>query len=454
MAAGAHTAHTPAVLPLAIAATPPMLRRIAPAAATLAALIDLSALPSRAGAQEAPEQGSGSPIRIFLDCQTFCDTDFLRTEIPFVDYVRDRQDADVHVLITGQGTGAGGQEITFQFTGLRAFQGVEDELRFSTSPTDADEQRRQGMARIIRAGLVPYLVRTPFADRLQVSLGSATGAQAGTAQRTRDPWNAWVFRVGVGGFTSGESSYQQLNWNASVNANRTTAAWKNVLSVSMSASKSETEVGERTVTNEQSTRNASLLSVKSISEHWSVGGRSNANRSTFLNRDYLFRVAPAIEYNFFPYSESTRRQLTLQYSVGANQLRYDQETIYGKIDQTLADQALLAIGSFTQRWGSVSGGVEAAHYFHDASKYHVVGDAQVELRLYRGLSLNFFGFASRVRDQLHLAAGELTPEQILLRQRQIATSFRYQANVNLSYSFGSVYSAVVNPRMRGGGGQF
>lgn len=416
----------------------------------VAALATLFGSPRGAPAQETTPP-AGAPIRVFLDCQTFCDTDFLRTEIPFVDYVRDRQDADVHLLITGQGTGAGGQEITFQFTGLRAFQDVNDELRYATAPAEGDEQRRQGMARTIRAGLVRYLARTPFAERLQVSLQNPS-AQRPAAQRARDPWNAWVFRVGVGGFMSGESSYKQFNWNSSANANRTTAAWKHSLSVSMSASNSETKIGERTVTNEQSTRNAGLLSVKSISNHWSVGLRANANRSTFLNRDYALRAAPAVEYNLFPYSESTRRQLTLQYSVGANQLRYNQATIYGKVDESLADEALLMIGSFTQRWGSVSGGVEAAHYFHDASKYHLVGDAQVELRLYRGLALNFFGSASRVRDQLHLAAGQLTPEQILLRQRQIATSFRYSGNVNLSYSFGSVYSAVVNPRMRGGGG--
>ncbi len=45
--------------------------------------------------------------RVFLDCRA-CDFNYLRQEIQFVDYVRDRTDADVHVLATTQGTGGGG----------------------------------------------------------------------------------------------------------------------------------------------------------------------------------------------------------------------------------------------------------------------------------------------------------------------------------------------------------
>lgn len=36
-------------------------------------------------------------LRVFLDC-SFCDFDFMRTEVTFVDYVRNRQDAEVHIL--------------------------------------------------------------------------------------------------------------------------------------------------------------------------------------------------------------------------------------------------------------------------------------------------------------------------------------------------------------------
>ena len=57
-----------------------------------------AAVPARA--QTAPPP----PLRVFLDCGP-CDEEFLRQTIVFIDYVRDRTDADLHVLVTTQGTG-------------------------------------------------------------------------------------------------------------------------------------------------------------------------------------------------------------------------------------------------------------------------------------------------------------------------------------------------------------
>ena len=57
-------------------------------------------------------------IRMFLDCNYSCDEAFLRKEITFVDWMRDRKDADVHVLVTTQSTGGGGTEFTLKFIGL------------------------------------------------------------------------------------------------------------------------------------------------------------------------------------------------------------------------------------------------------------------------------------------------------------------------------------------------
>ena len=52
-----------------------------------------------------------SALRVLFDCPNYgpgCDFDFLRTEITWVNWVRDREAADVHALITTQQTGGGG----------------------------------------------------------------------------------------------------------------------------------------------------------------------------------------------------------------------------------------------------------------------------------------------------------------------------------------------------------
>ena len=72
-------------------------------------------------------------LRVFLDCDRDCDFDYLRREITFVNYVRDRRDAEVHVLVTQRETGSGGREFTLDFIGLEEFEGDEHVLVFASS---------------------------------------------------------------------------------------------------------------------------------------------------------------------------------------------------------------------------------------------------------------------------------------------------------------------------------
>jgi hypothetical protein len=57
-----------------------------------------------------------------------------------------------------------------------------------------------------------------------------------------------------------------------------------------------------------------------------------------------------------------------------------------------------------------------------------------------------------VKDLITVAqrAGE-SPEDILLRRRQLQTDYNYSTSISLSYMFGSVFNNIVNPRLGGGG---
>ena len=93
--------------------------------------------------------------------------------------------------------------------------------------------------------------------------------------------------------------------------------------------------------------------------------------------------------------------------------------------------------------------LEGSHYFHDLSKHRVRLVGEFVLRVFRGLSLDFVGSVTRIRDQLALPMGGASAEEILLRRRELATSYRYNGSLRLSYTFGSIYSNVVNPRFGG-----
>ena len=71
----------------------------------------------------------------------------------------------------------------------------------------------------------------------------------------------------------------------------------------------------------------------------------------------------------------------------------------------------------------------------------------LSLRVARGLQLSYGLSYSRVRDQLSLAKVAASDADILLQLRQLATSYTYGGYLSLSYTFGSLFNNVVNPRM-------
>ena len=65
------------------------------------------------GAETTVERKNG--LRIFIDCAR-CDMNFIREEIPYVNYVRDVKEAQLYILETREQTGSGGNKYTFVFT--------------------------------------------------------------------------------------------------------------------------------------------------------------------------------------------------------------------------------------------------------------------------------------------------------------------------------------------------
>jgi len=451
-------------------------------AALLAALgVALGSQVRAQGLPPAPDLQAARPegaLRVFLDCaDPACDYDFLRTEIAFVNHVRDRQDAQVQVLITTQATGGGGTEFTASFIGREEFRGADDSLRYLAAPAESQDQVRRGLAEVLKRGLVRYVNHTPLAERIRISytppprrppvpvVGAARGAWppairlvpaagervAPAAQR--DPWNYWAFGTTLNGSLSKERSFRYISLNGSLAANRTTEAWKINALLQAGYSENRVEVSEtETVTTVSRDYGVDALVVKSLNNHWSVGVQGTLTSSTFLNQSLALRLAPAVEYNVFPYSQSTQRQFTFQYSVGATGFDYAEETIFGKTAETLLDQKLVASLSLTRPWGSVTTTVEGSSYLHDLSKRHGTAVGNLNLHLFGGFSLLLAGSLELVRDQLYLSKEGASEAEILLRQRQLATSFRYWSSIGFGYTFGSPFANVVNPRFGGSSG--
>ncbi len=387
-----------------------------------------------------------SSVRVFLDCRVRCDFDYIRREIPYVAWVRDRQVAQVHLLITSRETGAGGRENTLAFIGLEDMASVSDTLLQISGPTDTDAEEREKLTGMIELGLVPYVARTPRASELDVTWTEPPGTLI-TAVEAGDPWNSWIFRFRGSGSFSGEERTSDYSISGSASANRTTEQVKTEIWMFGRYSESSFELSDGTTSiGIRQDYRASLLQVWSLGDHWSAGGTIDGGHSLYSNYDFRLWGAPAIEYSFWPYFESTRRQLTFLYTIGIQYSDYVDITIFGETSETRPAHSLFGGFSMKEQWGNATFGLEAFQYLHDLSKHRVELFGRLNVRLFRGLDFNVNGGVARVKDQISLRAGEATDEEILLRQRELGTEFRYWLSFGLSYRFGSIYNNAVNPR--------
>lgn len=385
-------------------------------------------------------------IRVYLDCQTRgCEPDYFIEQVGFVNWVRDRANADVHLLVTTIPTGGGGTEYTVAFLGANRFAGARDSLKYNMVPNEAVDATRSGLARIFRLGLVRFAAGTSVAKNIEIRYDKPkTTARA----VIRDPWNYWTFGVSGDAYGNGEASYGSLYVFGQVEANRITEKWKTELSVNNSYNATRYELTDGTFYNYQRSLDGGTKIGRSIGSRWTVGGIVRAGRSDYQNQRLSLIAAPAVEYNLFPYAQATRRQLTFLYLTGPRRFRYRDTTLYDKLEETLLYQQLLVGLRTKQTWGSSNVSLSASNFPTKPDFYRLQADGNVELQIVKGLSLRLGGYAARVNDQLHLQKGNLSDDERLVRQRSLATNYEYFFNAGFSYTFGSIYNTIVNPRFR------
>jgi hypothetical protein len=430
---------------------------------TLSVLAAILAIAASAQGQDPntqpPAPGLPGTINVFLDCD-FCDFNFVREEMPYVNWVRDRAVSDVHLLMTRERTGGGGFEHTLTFIGQRGFAPIVDTLKSVTSGNATSDDQRKAYTRTIKTGLVPFLARTGIAERLTVSVAPA-GANTPAAAQSRDAWRAWVMTFSASGFTFGEKTYQYYNGRFSGEAKRITNAWKSAMGGDFSYNETVQllELGnfdgtaDTTFYTFRRRWSSYATQLRAIDQHFSAGVTGTLGADTYNNQNRFAKAKAAFEYNLFPYRESSRRQLRVQYGAGLAHYDYKDTTIYLKTRETVPIHYGSIAGSATQPWGSLFGELEHNALLLQPSKRNTQLYTSASVRIIKGLTVDIGGSYSWIHDQLFLPKGTASRESVLLRQQALQTSYFYDFNVGLTYRFGSIFNNVVFPRF-GGSNQF
>lgn len=391
-----------------------------------------------------PAPSQVTRLRVYLDCSD-CFPDFLREEIKWVDFVRQPQDADVHLLTRSSDTGGGGREVVLRFVGNLRFRDVNQELRTVTLVSDPEDARRRAVLRTVTVGLLGYLAREGLPGDVALTVRSS---QPDTPQGpARDPWNFWVFELEGSGSANAEETNRQWDWSFSSTADRVTDRWKASFAASFEEETEEFDLDEdEPLKVTRRNRRADWFLARSLGEHWSFGLDGALSASTFGNVKFQFESATGIEYNVFPYSQYASRQLRLIYAVGVERVKYNEVTLFDKLRETLGRQRVEGVLDQRQPWGSLEARVEFSQFLHDLGKYRLEAGGELSFRIARGLSVELDGSASRVRDQISLPRRGATPEEVLLRLRDLQSGYELDFSIGLTYTFGSIFNNIVNPR--------
>jgi hypothetical protein len=374
-----------------------------------------------------------------------------------VNWVRDVQDAHVHLIMTGQATGSG-YEYLLDFIGRQDMEGMEDQLTYSYSNTDPEILRLEGVTGVLAVGLARYAVlhgqEGPFTIVVPEASELVPDLPPGLQGEVVDPWNYWVFEVGGSVDYEKEDLTQDRQFSGNFSANRTTEMWKISLTGRGSFSLEKGQYSDGTPWEDQREEGSTDGRVfYSLAERWSVGVEAGVSTSTRDNQDLGAQVGGGIEYSFFPYRDWTRRRMTLQALIHARYYNYELETQFNKMTETVPEGSLRWGLNFRQPWGQANLNATAEAFLNNPTTFYRLSlGGRLSFRIVRGLEWNIDGNVSRIRDQIYIPLEELSDEDILLGRRQLPTNSRLEVSTGLSFTFGSIFNNVVNNRFGSTGG--
>ncbi|MFN8240213.1 MAG: hypothetical protein U0X39_05610 [Bacteroidales bacterium] len=370
---------------------------------------------------------------------------YIKKEVTFINYVRDLKSADLYIIISSQSTGSGGEAATCFLVGQNRFAGMNDTLVINFSPDETQDVSRTKAVKLLKMALMRYMLKTPLANYFNVNFTAPVKEIVST-----DKWNSWVFSTNFNGDFQKEKSYRSVSLNAGFSASRVTEKNKFMFDYSYGWDENQYDYGDTPVKSFYRNQYAEAEYVIGLNDHWSTGLFLSGVSSVYNNCDFSYSIMPALEYNIFPYSMSTRRQMRLTYRIGYAYYDYRDTTLYDKISENLYQHSISCNYAIIEKWGNISLRLSYSNFLHDWSKNSVSASSNLSLRIAKGLNFHISGGGSIIHNQLSLTKGGLTYEETLLRRREMATSFSLYTYFGLSYTFGSIYNNAVNPRFGGG----
>ncbi|MCE3294336.1 MAG: hypothetical protein K0R65_50 [Crocinitomicaceae bacterium] len=388
-------------------------------------------------------------LAVFLDCSNGgeCFLDFIRQELNILTFVRDRTDADVQVLIANQYNSNGGAVSNLMLIGRKHFEPLSDTVSYYIDPNLTEDEKRHLLATQLKSALFPFLKLTDIGKDIQIILPSREGAVSDSL--VKDPWNYWVFQLGVNGYSDGNENYFNMSGSGYFSMNRETEKSRTGVYFNVNASRQEYKDNGETYSYDFKNYYGELNHAVKLNQHFAAGISSFYTNSLYSNYRHRISVQPRFEYSIFPYKDFTTKRLILGVDIGPQYQEYIDTTIYLKDKELLMQQSFSLISSFTKPWGSINVGFFWSNYFHDFSKNQFSVNGAISTRLFKGLNLAIWGNYSFVHDQINIRKGDISVDQLLVKNKELLSSYNFNIGMGLSYRFGSKNNNQVFPSFKG-----
>ncbi|MAD59094.1 MAG: hypothetical protein CMB81_02035 [Flammeovirgaceae bacterium] len=382
--------------------------------------------------------------KLFIKCDR-CDQTYIRKEINYVDHVRDQALANIQLFIYRNRNANNGNRYTLDFIGNEFFSDKNISLLVDTNPKMTRDEIRSNLKKRIELGLVYYLIETDISNKISVTYDSAILRDE--IESSSDKWNNWVFQSAGDANFENETSRKKSNINLQFDADKVTDKIKLQFDLDFERSNDRYESDDDIFTSRRNRKSFSMKSVWSVSEKWSAGFSAGASSDTYQNIDFRYHILPAIEYSFFPYNEFVRREMVINYRIGYGYRNYIEKTIYDKLREDVYVHFIGFETRFRQPWGEINTNLSGKSFLQDPDKYSLRLDSWFSIRVFEGLSVRLGGELELIRDQLSLPMRNVSIEDLLLQQKEIATDFFTEFRIGLSYTFGSAYNNYLNSRL-------
>ena len=352
--------------------------------------------------------------------------------------------------------GGGGRELIPRFVGRDRFATASQELRVISQVAEAESVRRDQVLRTVIVGFLNFIARDSLPPGLDLEVDPPDAGTQPTGV-VRDPWNLWVFSISTGASYDAEESNQESQWDVNLTADRVTDMWKLGFGVRLDEERETFELDEddpsldvRRI--ERGVRNGFWRGASDRTGH--SGSMEKSRHRRLAIRVCSRRPHPPSNTASF-HTASTRRGSWLSsISSGTSMRDTTRSRCSASCAQTNGIHALSADLDVRQPWGSLEGGVEFSQYLHDRSRYRIEFDGEVSLQLVRGLVARSRGVClENPRSDLPPRRGA-TPEEVLLQLRELQSGYEVRFSFGISYSFGSIFNNVVNPRFGNRGNRF